>query len=86
MAVSDARRLRPAAILLDVLMPERDGHDILRELKDDPATREIPVIVISVVDAADVPELADGHVNKPVRADPLLRVLAEHGAAPAVQP
>jgi len=85
-AVSDARRLRPAAILLDVLMPERDGHDILRELKDDPATREIPVIVISVVDAADVPELADGHVNKPVRTDPLLRVLAEHGAAPAVQP
>ncbi|MDP9273459.1 MAG: ATP-binding protein [Chloroflexota bacterium] len=86
MAVREARSLRPAAILLDVLMPERDGHDILRELKDDPATREIPVIVISVVDQADVPDLADGHINKPVRKDPLLRVLAEQGAAPAVQP
>ena len=84
MAVSEARSLRPAAILLDVLMPVRDGHDILRELKGDPATREIPVIVISVVDYADVPELADGHLNKPVRKDPLLRVLAEHGAAPVV--
>ncbi len=83
-AVSEARSLRPAAILLDVLMPVRDGHDILRELKEDPATRAIPVIVISVVDRADMPELADAHLNKPIRKDPLLDVLAQHGAAPAV--
>jgi signal transduction histidine kinase/CheY-like chemotaxis protein len=82
MAVSEARSLQPAAVLLDVLMPVRDGHDIVRELKEDPATREIPVIVISVVDPADVPELADGHVNKPVRTEPLLQALAEHGASP----
>lgn len=81
-AVLEARTLRPAAILLDVLMPVRDGHDILRELKGDPATTKIPVIVVSVVDPADVPELADGHLNKPVRIEPLLRVLAEHGADP----
>ena len=85
MAVSEARSLRPAAILLDVLMPVRDGHDILRELKDDPATRAIPVIVISVVDQAEVPELADGHLSKPVRLDALLRALAEQGAAPGVR-
>jgi signal transduction histidine kinase len=83
--VSDARRLRPAAILLDILMPGRDGRDILRELKGDPATAGIPVIVVSVVDQAEVPELADGHVNKPLRKDPLLRVLDEHCAAPAAQ-
>ena len=82
MAVSEARTLQPAAILLDVLMPVRDGHDIVRELKEDPATREIPVIVVSVVDPADVPELADGHVIKPVRIDPLLQALADHGASP----
>ena len=85
MAVSEARSLQPAAILLDVLMPGRDGHDILRELKGDPATSEIPVIVISVVEPADMPKLADGYLSKPVRKDPLLRALAEHGAAPAVQ-
>ena len=84
-AVSEARRLRPAAILLDVLMPERDGHDILGELRADAATRDIPVIVVSVVDAVDVPDLADGHVSKPVRKEQLLQVLEEHLATPAVQ-
>jgi CheY-like chemotaxis protein len=83
-AVLEARTLRPAAILLDVLMPVRDGHDILRELKGNPATSQIPVIVISVVDASDVPELADGHVSKPIRVEPLLRLLKEQGAEPVV--
>jgi CheY-like chemotaxis protein len=82
-AVSDARRLRPAAILLDVLMPGRDGRDILRELKGNPETRDIPVIVISVVDSADLPDLADGYLVKPVRQDRLLSLLEEHGAVPA---
>ena len=81
-AVVEARQLQPAAILLDVLMPEHDGRDILRELKADRATSGIPVIVISVVDAAELPDLADAHVNKPVRIGPLLRALEEHGAEP----
>ncbi len=85
-AVDEARELRPAAILLDVLMPEHDGRQVLRELKTDPATSQIPVIVISVVDPTEVPELADGHINKPVRKDPLLQALHDHGAVPAVQP
>ena len=68
-----AARLQPAAILLDVLMPGRDGRDILRELKERPGTRAIPVIVVSVVDAADMPDLADGYLAKPVRQDSLLR-------------
>ncbi len=85
-AVSDARRLRPAAILLDVLMPGRDGRDILRELKTDPEVSGIPVIVLSVVDAGDVPDLADGYLAKPVRQDRLLGLLEEQGAGPAETP
>jgi CheY-like chemotaxis protein/anti-sigma regulatory factor (Ser/Thr protein kinase) len=84
-AVSDARRLQPALILLDILMPGRDGRDILRELKSDPDTRAIPVIVLTVVDAADAPELADGHLGKPVVKDRLLRLLEEHGATPSAR-
>jgi CheY-like chemotaxis protein len=65
-----------------MLMPVRDGRDILQELKSDPTTSSIPVVVLTVVDAADVPELADAHVSKPIRLEPLLRVLAELGAEP----
>jgi signal transduction histidine kinase len=75
-AVDDARRLQPAVILLDLLMPERDGPDILRELKSDPETSSIPVIIVSVVDPSDVSEVADEHLSKPVRQEPLLQALA----------
>jgi CheY-like chemotaxis protein len=37
-------------VLLDVLMPELDGYQVLARLKDTPATRDIPVIVISALD------------------------------------
>jgi signal transduction histidine kinase len=82
-ALSDARRLQPAAIILDILMPERRGDEILVELKQDPATSAIPVIVLSVVEPAEVPSAAEAHLGKPIRKEALLRALAEHGAAPA---
>jgi signal transduction histidine kinase/CheY-like chemotaxis protein len=85
-AVSEARRLHPTAILLDVLMPDRDGRDILRELKSDPQTRDIPVIVVSVVDSADLPDLADGYLTKPVRQAQLLSLLAKYASVPREEP
>ena len=41
-----AERL-PALIFLDVMMPGRDGFDVCRTLKDDPATADIPVVLLS---------------------------------------
>jgi len=38
---------RPDVILLDVMMPEMDGHEVCRILKSDPATRDIPVIFVT---------------------------------------
>jgi adenylate cyclase len=40
-------------ILLDVLMPEMSGYEVLRKLKEDPQTTEIPVIMISALDEMD---------------------------------
>jgi signal transduction histidine kinase/CheY-like chemotaxis protein len=49
-----ARELRPFAITLDILMPHKDGWQTLHELKADAATRDIPVIVLSIVDNKDL--------------------------------
>jgi len=37
-------------VLLDIMMPEVDGYEVLQQLKEDPATRDIPVIMISALD------------------------------------
>ena len=85
-AVAEARRLQPAAILLDILMPERNGGEILAELREDPLTRQIPVIVLSVVEPADLQQVATAHLSKPVRQEALLHALAQHVPAPEVEP
>ncbi|MGH2379871.1 MAG: ATP-binding protein [Candidatus Limnocylindria bacterium] len=82
-ALADARRMLPKVIILDILMPDIRGEVLLAQLKEDPATRAIPVIVLSVVEAGDVPAIADAHLGKPVRKAALLRALADHGTAPA---
>jgi signal transduction histidine kinase/DNA-binding response OmpR family regulator len=47
-----ARDRRPDVILLDLLLPDRSGLELLQSLKKDPATRTIPVLVVSVMNDA----------------------------------
>jgi signal transduction histidine kinase/CheY-like chemotaxis protein len=49
-AVKKAKEVRPFAITLDVMMPERDGWEVMQELKRDPETRNIPVIICSILE------------------------------------
>jgi len=49
-AVDKAREIRPTAITLDIMMPGKDGWEVLQELKKDPAVQDIPVIILSIVD------------------------------------
>lgn len=58
-------------VLLDVLMPEMDGHAVLDEIKNDPELRGIPVIVVSGVDELDsvvrcIESGAEDFLHKPV--------------------
>lgn len=46
-AVDCARRLRPDVIVLDMMMPGRSGLEVLAELGADPATAEIPVVMLT---------------------------------------
>ena len=45
-----ARELKPFAILLDIVMPHKDGWQVLHELKTDPQTSHIPVILLTIVE------------------------------------
>ncbi|HEV2218257.1 MAG TPA: response regulator [Candidatus Dormibacteraeota bacterium] len=49
-AIAKARALHPAAITLDILLPELDGWEVMSRLKRDEETSSIPVVVVSVVD------------------------------------
>jgi two-component system, cell cycle response regulator DivK len=46
-AIATARRLRPDLILMDISIPKIDGYEATRQLKADPATAQIPVIVLT---------------------------------------
>jgi CheY-like chemotaxis protein/two-component sensor histidine kinase len=74
-----ARLLRPRAVLLDVMMPGIDGWAVLRTLKADEATRDIPVVMVSfVADAALSSSLgATDSVSKPIDWRRLQTVLAK---------
>jgi CheY-like chemotaxis protein len=73
-----ARRLRPRAVVLDILLPRVDGWDLLARLKADPATADSPVVVVSMLDERGK-GLALGAVEylvKPVGREELLEALA----------
>jgi signal transduction histidine kinase/DNA-binding response OmpR family regulator len=73
-----AREHRPAAVILDVLLPGLDGWEVLRRLKAEPGLRDVPVIIVTVVDERGI-GLALGAVDylvKPVDRGALLACLA----------
>ncbi len=50
MALKIVEKQKPDLILLDILMPEMDGYEVCRRLKENPATRDIPVIFLTAQD------------------------------------
>ncbi len=50
LALEHARALQPFAITLDIMMPGLDGWQVLQKLKTDPDTRQIPVIICSILE------------------------------------
>lgn len=52
-AVAIARREKPAIVLLDLVLPDIDGFDVLGRLKEQSSTRHIPVIILSIIEDED---------------------------------
>ena len=78
-ALQMARAEMPDLLLLDLIMPKLQGFEVLRTLKQDPATEGIPVIVLSnLSQAGDVQQAMDGGaVAYFVKADLSLQALVE---------
>ncbi len=75
--IDDLQAASPDAVLLDILLPDLDGWEILQRLKGDAATRSIPVMVVSVVDDRQL-GLALGAIDylvKPVSRELLLEAI-----------
>jgi len=79
-ALIKARALKPVAITLDILLPEMDGWEVLTRLKEEEAIRDIPVVVVSVVDNPELGRAlgALDYFVKPVDRTALLSRLGQH--------
>ncbi|MGZ5474683.1 MAG: response regulator, partial [Thermoanaerobaculia bacterium] len=74
-----AKDSRPAAVTLDLVLPGMDGWEVLKRLKNDDATRQLPVVILSMVDNRDLGMAlgADDYFVKPVDRARLLHRLKE---------
>jgi signal transduction histidine kinase/CheY-like chemotaxis protein len=74
-----AAELRPRAITLDIRLPGQDGWSVLHRLKENPATRGIPVVVVTVTDnrRLGLSLGAARYLTKPVRREELIACLNE---------
>ena len=80
-AAALVRRLRPDIVLLDLGLPYRSGAHVLNEIKVDPLTCNVPVVILSAMAETLSPERraqADAVLSKPIR---LHSLLAAVGAA-----
>lgn len=76
-ALQLAQEVRPHAIILDLMLPERDGWDVLQTLTNQPATQHIPIIICTVLSAKSLAFAlgAAAFLEKPVTEQTLLETL-----------
>ena len=82
-ALEAVRERRPDLVLTDVMMPNLDGFGLLRELRCDPATRTIPIILLSARAGEEarvegIEQGADDYLIKPFSARELLARVQTH--------
>ena len=75
-----AQQEKPHIIILDIMMPGMDGFEVLKRLKEDPSTADIPVIMLTAKteDSAVIESWrkgADFYIPKPFEIDELLHVI-----------
>ena len=71
------RSLHPRVVLLDVTMPRMDGWSVLRALKTDPALRDIPVVMVTIIDEQNLAFSlgATDYLQKPIEWERLKEIM-----------
>lgn len=79
--IQQAHELLPSLIILDVMMPGRDGWELLQRLRTQPSTRDIPIMICTVFQDAQLAYSlgASTFVSKPANRDTILGALGELG-------
>jgi signal transduction histidine kinase len=77
--LGEIRRRRPVAVVLDILLPGIDGWAVLDELRSDETTRDVPVIIVSILDekSRGLGLGAASYLTKPVSRDDLIEALRD---------
>ena len=86
-AVEKAKEIKPMAITLDIMMPRKDGWQVLRELKKTPETQDIPVFILSIIDNKRLGFSlgAAEYLVKPLEKQVLLRKLRNLGKTATIK-
>ena len=82
-ALARARTVRPAAVVTEIMIPRMDGLTLCRRLGEDPLTRQIPVLVFSILSAAARAEEAGAKafLRKPIVGSNFIATLEQLIAA-----
>jgi CheY-like chemotaxis protein len=72
---------RPDLVLLDLNMPRKDGHETLRDIKNDPLLKSIPVVVLTTTNSkaavtGSYMEHANSYITKPVDIEQFMMTIA----------
>lgn len=80
-----AKKEKPDAVILDVMMPDKNGYDVCKELKGDPKYRDIPILLLTAVASKistttythqmGMETEADDFVDKPVEPKELVKLV-----------
>ena len=75
----------PRLVLLDVMLPDKTGFEVCKELKNDPRTCNVPIVLVTALADDESRQKgfqagADAYLNKPVHPDRLLQAIKQHAA------
>jgi CheY-like chemotaxis protein len=79
--LTDVEGVNPDLILSDIMMPGMDGWELAKELKDNPSTKDIPIIMLTVRVSEDSQEKsfavghANAHIGKPINKEKMLNTI-----------